>query len=149
MAHWKQDLEELCEKIVDEISEANKKLDKNGGNLTAGDVETLDKLTHTLKSIKTTLAMAEFDDDYSGEGSYNRGGGGGGRGGSSNRGGSYRGSYEGGMSNARGRRRDGRGRYSRDEAVDEIADAIREGMDDMPEELKREAKRFLTKLESM
>lgn len=149
MAHWTQDLEELCEKIMEEISEANKKLEKSGGMLTAGDVETLDKLTHTLKSIKTTLAMAEYDDSND---SYARG-----RSNRSNRGGSNRGgSYEGG-SYARGRnaRRDSRGRYSReggysrDEAVDEIAEVIRDGMEDMPEELKKDAQRFLNKLESM
>lgn len=152
MAHWTQDLEELCEKITDELAEANKKLDKGDGKMTAGDVEYIDKLTHTLKSIKTTLAMAEYDDDYShdymGGSSYARGDNRGGN--RSNRGGSYaRGNGR------RNPRRDSMGRYSReggysrDEAVDEMADAIREGMSDMPEELKKDAQRFLNKLESM
>ena len=66
MANWIKDLHELCEKVTDEISEANKKLDKNNGIMTAGDLDFIDKLTHTLKSIKTTIAMEEYDDDYSG-----------------------------------------------------------------------------------
>lgn len=139
MAHWIEELEDLCEKVTDEISDANKKLRTGDGKLTAGDVEYLDKLTHMLKSIKTVVAMGEYDDEYSNN--Y--------RGGNrSNRGGSY-----GDMSYARGRgrnaRRDSMGRYSRDEAVDEMAEAIREGMHEMPEELKKDAQRFLNKLESM
>lgn len=155
MAHWTEDLHDLGEKITDEIAKANKKLEKSGGELSAGDIEYIDKLTHALKSIKTTLAMEEYEDDYSnmyGGNSYARGGNrGGGR--SSNRSGN---SYEGGNSYARGRRgnvrRDSMGRYSRDgysydDAMDEMASSIREGMHDMPEELKRDAQRFLKKLE--
>lgn len=159
MAHWTKDLEDLCEKIVEEISEANKKLTKNGGNMTAGDVETLDKLTHTLKSIKTTLAMAEYDDDdYSNEYSGARGGRGGSRGGSSRGGSSYGGSSYEGNSYARGRgrnaRRDSMGRYSkdgysRDDAMEEMAEAIRESMSDMPDELRRDAQKLLNKIDQM
>lgn len=146
MAHWTEDLHKLCESVTDELAKTNKKIEKAGGELSPGDIEYVDKLTHALKSIKTTLAMEEYDDNYSNErgGSYARGG---------NRGG---GSYEGG-SYARGRgrnaRRDSMGRYSseygysRDEAVEEMAMSIREGMSDMPEELKADARRFLKKLE--
>lgn len=122
MAHYTEDLYDLCEKISEELSEANNKLDKSGGNMSAGDIEYIDKLTHALKSIKTVLAM----EDYSQEGNYNRGG-------------TY--SY------ARGRKRDSMGRYSRDEAVEEVADVIRDSMQSMPEELKREAQRFLRKID--
>jgi hypothetical protein len=117
--------------------------------MSAGDLEALDKLTHALKSVKTTLAMEEYDDERSGDymgGSYERGGN---RGGSYERGGSY----------ARGRgrnaRRDSMGRYSseygysRDEAIDDMAEDIRAAMPTMPEELKRDAQRFLSKLEQM
>jgi len=156
MAHWTEDLHKLCESVTDEIAKANKKLEKSGGEMSAGDVEYIDKLTHALKSIKTTLAMAEYDDEYSntygGGNSYARGNNRGG--GMSNRGNNYEGS-----SYARGRgrnaRRDSMGRYSseygysRDDAMEEMADAIREGMDDMPELLKKDAQRFLNKLEQM
>ena len=148
MADWTKDMHGICEKLTEEISEMNKKMDKNGGKMSAGDLEALDKLTHALKSVKTTLAMEEYDDDRSGDyrGSYERGGN---RGGSYERGGSY----------ARGRgryaQRDSMGRYSseygysRDEAIDDMAEDIRAAMPTMPEELKRDAQRFLSKLEQM
>lgn len=151
MAHWIDDLEELCEKVTDEIAEANKKIRTGNGKLSAGDVEYLDKLTHMLKSIKTTIAMGEYDDERSGDyrGSYARG---------TRNGRSYGGDMDGG-SYARGRgryaKRDSMGRYSsergysRDEAVDDVKDAIHEAMDDMPEHLKREARNFLSKIEQM
>lgn len=154
MADWTKDMHSICEKLTDEISEMNKKMDKNGGKMSAGDLEALDKLTHALKSVKTTLAMEEYDDESSGDyrGSYARGGN---RGGGRSREG---GSYEGG-SYARGRgrnaRRDSMGRYSneygysRDEAIDDMAEDIRAAMPTMPEELKRDAQRFLSKLEQM
>lgn len=154
MADWTKDMHGICEKLTEEISEMNKKMDKNGGKMSAGDLEALDKLTHALKSVKTTLAMEEYDDERSGDyrGSYERGG---------NRGGgSYRGSsYEQGGSYARGRgryaKRDSMGRYSseygysRDEAMDDMANDIREAMPTMPEPLRKEAERFLMKLEQM
>ena len=152
MADWTKDMHGICEKLTEEISEMNKKMDKNGGKMSAGDLEALDKLTHALKSVKTTLAMEEYDDERSGDymgGSYERGG---------NRG-SYRGSYEQGGSYARGRgryaKRDSMGRYSseygysRDEAMDDMANDIREAMPTMPEPLRKEAERFLMKLEQM
>lgn len=154
MADWTKDMHGICEKLTEEISEMNKKMDKNGGKMSAGDLEALDKLTHALKSVKTTLAMEEYDDERSGDyrGSYERGG---------NRvGGSYRGgSYEQGGSYARGRgryaKRDSMGRYSseygysRDEAMDDMANDIREAIPTMPEPLRKEAERFLMKLEQM
>ena len=66
MAHWTEDLEDICDKVTEELADAKKKLDKNGGKMSAGDIDYIDKLTHTLKSIKTTLAMDEYSDDYSG-----------------------------------------------------------------------------------
>ena len=144
MADWTKDMHGICEKLTEEISEMNKKMDKNGGKMSAGDLEALDKLTHALKSVKTTLAMEEYDDERSGDymGGSNRGG-----------------SYERGGSYARGRgryaKRDSMGRYSseygysRDEAIDDMAEDIRAAMPTMPEELKRDAQRFLSKLEQM
>lgn len=91
MAHWTDDLHELCEKITEEISEANKKLDKAGGKMTAGDLEYIDKLTHALKSIKTTLAMEEYDEEDG-----------------------YSGARGDGRGRGRNAKRDSMGRYSRD-----------------------------------
>jgi len=117
-------LEELCETTMQELEKAAEKLRMSGGELSAGDVEYLDKLTHTLKSIKSTMAMMEDGGGsyaYDG-GSYARRGG--------NRGG--------GSSYARGRtgnvRRDSMGRYSREggysrEDISEMRDQLREMMD--------------------
>lgn len=145
MAYWIEDLEDLCEKVTEEISDINEKIDQNGGKMSSGDLEVIDKLTHALKSIKTTIAMAEYDDDYSRAEGGNAGGGN--MGGSSNRD---------GRSGARGRgrnaRRDSMGRYSsrgysREEAMEGIADEIRDAMQSMPEHLKKEAQKFLSKIE--
>lgn len=81
-------IEELKEMLCDELDKIAKK-----GELTAGSLDTVDKLAHAIKSISTIMAM----EDYSEEGSY------------------YDGSYNDGTSYARGRnaRRDSMGRYSR------------------------------------
>ena len=118
-------LYDLCEIVSCELDMCNEKVRKAGGKLSAGDVEYLDKLTHTLKSLKTTIAMEEggLDGDYYNR-SYDDGDGGGD--GSNSYGRSYgnsyarnrRGSYDGG-SYARGRgryaKRDSMGRYARDD----------------------------------
>lgn len=143
MANWENTLEELCEKVTMELNEANKKLEMSGGQLTAGDVEYIDKLTHTLKSIKTVLAMSEYSEE----------------GGQSNRSGrsynSYRGSYEGGMSRdsyARGRnaRRDSRGRYSSEysRGREEMTEQLYELMEQAPDDkTRKEFERFIQKME--
>lgn len=96
-----EDLYELCDIISDEVAEATAKVSAAGG-MTAGDLEYIDKLTHTLKSLKTTIAMMEAEDD--GGWSYDDG----------MNGGSYarngRSMPRGGISYARG---DNRGRGSR------------------------------------
>lgn len=66
-------LEELCETVAEEIREANGKIKKAGGKISPGDVEYLDKLTHMLKSIKTTKAMMESEHSYDDMGTYARG----------------------------------------------------------------------------
>lgn len=140
-------LYELCETISRELDECNEKIRQAGGKLSAGDVDYIDKLTHALKSIKTTVAMMEAEGDgYSGRyypmygGSYNDG--------RSYRGGSY----------ARGRmnaRRDSMGRYSgergysRADGLEEMLGEMRDMMGDLPEEKRREVQRFVEKMERM
>lgn len=140
------ELHELCETISREIAEANEKIRTAGGKLSAGDVDYIDKLTHTLKSIKGAMAMMEDEDGYSNRGGpYPDGMGGGSyRGYSRNMGGVYRGG-----SYARGRgsnaRRDSLGRYSRD---DGMAEELRELMEEAPNEsIKRDIQRLVDKLE--
>lgn len=122
-------LYDVCEALMKELDKANDKMKKGGNNLTAGDLEYLDKITHAIKSVKTTIAMEEASYDDGGN-SYDNGSYG--RDGRSNR------SYDGG-SYARGRgrnaRRDSMGRYtrdgrsygySRDDAKEELMEHLRE-----------------------
>lgn len=171
------DLHEMCETLGRALKKANEKIRSSGGELSASDMDYVNKLSHALKSIVTTAAMkeAEMEDGesygYRGE-SYARGGGRGGRGGSY-RGGSYDGgsydggSYEGGSydgdSYARGRgrnaRRDSQGRYSREgysrnysregySNHGEMVDELRELMEQAPDEqTRKEMERLVKKLE--
>ena len=149
------ELHELCETIKEAIGEANEKIRKAGGSLSAGDVEYIDKLTHSLKSIKAVMAMMEDED-----GEYSNADG------MSNRGGRYSGRYNDGMhsvyrggSYARGRgsnaRRDSMGRYSSrgysraEGAMAEIVEELKGMMSDLPEDKQREVQRFVEKVERM
>lgn len=148
MADWKRDLEDLCEKITEELSEANRKLDKSNGTMTGGDVEYVDKLTHALKSIKTVLAM---EGEYSNEGGSYRYNDGRSNARGRNRGGSYDGSY------ARGRnaRRDSMGRYSSERGysraeAEDMVEQLRDLMEDAPDEhTRKEFEKFISKIEQM
>lgn len=65
-----KELYELREMLMDELHKISSK-----GELTAGSLETVDKLTHSIKSIDTICAMEEADEySYEGENSYARGG---------------------------------------------------------------------------
>lgn len=162
---YEKELYELCETIKEEIGEANEKIKKAGGKLSGSDVEYIDKLTHSLKSIKAVMAMMEEEgeDEYSGA-SYARGGRGGNRGGSYRGGSSYDngmmgGSYEQGGSYARdgrGRgsnaRRDSMGRYS--SRMDgysrhgDVVESLREVMEEAPDDRTRmEIQRLIEKME--
>lgn len=66
-----ENLEMLCETVADEIGEANDKIKAAGGKISQSDIGYLDKLTHMLKSIKTTKAMMEAEGaSYSDNPSY-------------------------------------------------------------------------------
>lgn len=82
-------------KLKDMLCEELEKITKKG-ELSAGSLDAVDKLTHSIKSIDTIIAMDEYseDDGMMYDNSYARGG-------------------RGGNSNARGRKRDSMGRYSR------------------------------------
>lgn len=56
-----KDLEEMYETLSRELKKANEKID--GGDITAGDMSYIDEITHSLKSIKTIMAM--MDSEYS------------------------------------------------------------------------------------
>ena len=127
-----KDLHETCEMLSRELREANEKIKRTGGKLSAGDLDYIDKLTHALKSVKTTIAMMEADED--GESGYMPYG------------------VRGGNSYAR--RRDSMGRYTSrrggmsydDGMVDEIRDLMERAPD---EHTKREFGRIIDRLERM
>lgn len=143
MHEYLNDLYELCETISKEIGDANDKIRAAGGKLSGADVEYIDKLTHTLKSIKSVIAMMDEDGGYSGLDGMRTDGYRGGI-----RGGSYRGN---GGSYARGRRRDARGRYIPERGYsrenDEFVEQLEDMMDEAPNErVRSEIKRLIEKM---
>lgn len=126
------ELRELKKTIGHEIAEANQEIKKSGGDLNTGDIEMIDKLTHAMKSLVTTCAMLEAEEEngYSGDyipmgpyyGGYSRK--------KESRNG-YSGNY-GGYSRNDGRYgRDVRGGYSRSS---DWSDQLRQMMDEAPDE---------------
>lgn len=137
-------LYELKDMLCEELEEYGKK-----GELTAGTLDVVDKLTHTIKNLDKIIE--KYDEEYSGAyegGSYENMGG-------MNR--SYRGrrSYVRGRSYARGRgsnaRRDSMGRYSSEYSGNEdMIMELRELMNEAPDERTRqEFQRFISKMEMM
>lgn len=134
-----KDLETLCGVISDKISEKTRKIKNSGMN--DGDLETIDKLTHSLASVKKIMAFMEDEGEYSGNYpmSYRE---------------SYRGSYRGGSYNGgsyRNQRRDSVGRYSgeRGYSRNDLADKMRDLMMDAPDDRTRqEIQRMVEKLEA-
>ena len=59
-------LYELCEVISHELEDVNEKIRSAGGSMSAGDLELVDKLSHAMKSIKTTIAMMEAEEEEGG-----------------------------------------------------------------------------------
>lgn len=148
---------ELKEMLCKELEEYGEKQE-----LTAGSLDVVDKLAHTIKNLDKIIETYE-EEGYSEEGggggqSYERGGGGG-RGGSYARGGRGGGRYSregmGGGSYARGRtgnvRRDSMGRYSRYSMDnDEMVQELRTLMEDAPDDrTRKEFQRFIQKIEQM
>ncbi len=137
---------ELKEMLMDEVKELTKK-----GELTAGSLDTVDKLLNSIKNACKIIMYDEYQDEgeYSSEGGMsNRGGysNARGRGSNARRDSMGRYSREGGNSYARGGRggsRGGRGGYSReggysyaDDNEDKI-EVLREAMQDAESEQER------------
>ena len=135
-------LHKLCEALTGEMEEYAKKIDRSDG-MSAGDLDAIDKLSHALKSIKTTIAMMDADNGYSGRMMP------------SVSGGSYRGGIGyGGASYARGRgrnaRRDSMGRYSGGysyaESMEDLLDEMREMIPGLSEEKRRKAEQLIEEI---
>lgn len=146
---YTSDLYELCEMIMQETRDAKDKIRQAGGKLTGADTEYLDRLTHILKSLKTTIMIMEDEDGYSSDsgdytgGSYGNGGG------------SYR-NYPNGGSYARGRgtyaKRDSRGRYSSNgySRHGDMAEELRRLMNEAPnDQIRMDIQRLADKVEQM
>lgn len=150
-----KDLREMCETLARTLHESNEKIRNAGSKVSSTDLDFIDRLTHALKSIKTTVAMMEaeeMDDGSYGDGSYRLRG-------YSRDGGSYRGSYDSG-SYARGRgryaNRDSMGRYSSRDGYSrdgysghgDMVEELRGLMDMAPDDATRqEMQRMIQKLE--
>ena len=71
-----KDLEELKGFVGREIEKANNRIRQNNGGITTGDLDIINKLTHSMKSLVTICAMLEDEEEggYSGRGyAYRRG----------------------------------------------------------------------------
>lgn len=128
------ELKHICEILENELANVNKKLDKSDGVLSGDDISYIDKLTHSIKSIKTTIAMMEAEDGESGRYSMPHYGG-------YNYGGSYR------------RGRDSMGRYTSRRGYsydDGMIEELRSLMESAPDErTKSEFRQFIAKMEKM
>ena len=139
---YTKDMEMACELLHEQLGDLVRKVKNNG--MSTGDLEKLDKLTHSLKSVKGTMQMEKADEEgYSGmypymgygRGSYERGG-------NNMTGGSY--------ARGRGQRRDSMGRYSgeRGYSRNDLSDKMRELMEDAPDErTRREIQQMIDRLD--
>lgn len=141
-----KELYEAKETVGNEIGDLNKKIRNNGGKITGADVDMLDKLTHSMKSLATTCAMLEAEEEgYSGHYmpmpyGYSRNGNGYSRNGNdhSGNGGGYSRRYS-------RESRDGYG-YS---GKGDMTDQLRQMMDEAPDDLtRREIQKLMERMEN-
>lgn len=59
-------LYEMCDIFSESLKDAKEKLRKSSGPVSVGDADYVDKLTHTIKSLETTIAMKEAKDEDEG-----------------------------------------------------------------------------------
>lgn len=149
-----EELHELCEILEKVLRKTNEKLRASGGDPSASDMEYIDWLTHSIKSVKSSIAMIEregggysqagnweargrFGDMYSQRDEYNDGGN------------SYakqgehwvRGHY----SNADGMRGDGR---SYADGRSKMMEYLEKALDSADERDREDIRRFMRKLET-
>lgn len=144
-----KELYDMKETVGHKIAQANKKIKANGGDIANDDVDIVDKLSHSIKSLVTTCAMLEAEEDggyneryapmwnpgisYGHMGretreNYSRDGGG-------NNGGYSRNRYS----------RENRNGYSR---TGDMMDQLRQMMDEAPDETTRmEIRKLMDKME--
>ena len=138
-----KDYEDGCEVLHEKYRDSIRKIKNNG--MSASDLDQLEKLTHSMASIKKMMKMEEDGSEYSGMYPYM----GYGRG-SYERGGSYNDSNGGSYARGRGQRRDSMGRYSgeRGYSRNDLSDKMRELMEDAPDErTRREIQQMIDRLD--
>lgn len=128
-----KELGEMKETIGNEIAEANRRIQQNGGNLNTADIEIIDKLTHSMKSLATTCAMLEAEEDgYSNGYMYYSG-----RENREGRNGYSRENRNGGGSYARRYSRENRNSYGGYSRNGEMMEHLRAMLDEAPDEQTR------------
>lgn len=131
-------MHELKEKLCKELEEIARK-----GELGAGDLEIIHKLTDTIKNLDKIEMLEE--DGYSRAGNWEAD-----MRGTYGRGSSYRGRKRDSMGRYSREGRDGRGGYSRDNAKDEMMRHLDEMMDSASSEKEREIiRRTMSQLENV
>ena len=118
------ELYEVKEAVGYEIGEANKRIKNAGGKISTADLDVIDKLAHSMKSLVTVCAMLEAEEDggYSGYMMPTYGGNYSGRGRRNGYGGERRNGYSGRMG------------YSR---TGDMREQLRQMMEDAPDEQTR------------
>lgn len=120
-------LYELCDMTTNKLWMLKEKFSKNNREIPNNDVDLFDKLTHSLKSIKTTIAMMESEEDSGYSGNYH---------GPYSQGNSYRGnSY-------RNMKRNSMGRYSRTNGLHDM-------IDNLPEDKMMQVQRYIEEMGRM
>ena len=134
-------LHELKEKLWAELDEL---VDKR--EMGAGDLEVVHKITDTIKNIDKICMLEDGEYSEAVDGmDYGRGSS------YANRGKHYvRGHYsrDGGMDGYSSRRRDSRGRYSRDDGRSEMMEHLEMAMDTATDQDRETIKRFMRQLEN-
>lgn len=149
------ELYELKEMLMKELEEYGSK-----GEMTAGSLEVVDKLAHTIKNLCKIIEASEEEyssEGYAREGGSYRGGsyaqGGSNRRNYSNRGGRRSYAQGGGRGRGANANRDSMGRYSSEGGYsrnEEMVSELYELMEDAPDDKTRqEFQRFIQKLEGM
>lgn len=133
----KEDLEQLCMSLSEDLSKVNREVQDKG--LTASNLDYVDKLTHAIKSVKTTQAMLgnshdmsrdsyRMSRDYSNADSYY----------------DSRDSYD---SYGSYRGRDAMGRYTRDSK--HMVEKMHQLRNEVPKEMQYEFDKFIKRVEEM
>lgn len=145
-----EELHELCEMLEKDLKKTNEKLRMSGGELSGADMEYIDKLTHSIKSIKSSVAMIEdADDGYSRAGDWE----GMARGHFGDR------SYDRGSSHANRGQHYVHGHYSRDDGMrgdghsyaggrSKMMEYLEKALDSADERDREDIRRFMRKLEN-